>query len=55
MCLNCGCGMPEERHKPSDITLTDLKNAAKNHDMDVELAAQNIQSGVADLKSAGRI
>jgi hypothetical protein len=47
--------MPEERHEPSDITLTDLKNAAKNHDMDVELAAQNIQSGVADLKSAGRI
>jgi hypothetical protein len=55
MCLNCGCGMPEERHKPGDITLADLKKAAANHDMDVEAAAENINATMGDLKKAGRI
>jgi hypothetical protein len=55
MCMNCGCGQPEDRHKPGDITLSDLKQAARNHDMDVDTAAQNITSAAAELKQAGRI
>jgi len=55
MCMNCACGQPEERHKPGDITLADLKQAAGNHDMDVDTAAQNITSAAAELKQAGRI
>ena len=55
MCLNCGCGMPEHRHKPGDITLGDLKQAAKNHDMDVDTAVQNFVSATEELKQAGRI
>ena len=45
MCMNCGCGSYCERHKPTDITLDDLKAAAEGHDMDVEQAADNIQAG----------
>ena len=55
MCLNCGCGMPETRHKPGDITLSDLRTAAQNHDMEVEQAADNIHNAARELKQAGRI
>ena len=45
MCMNCGCGSYSESHKPTDITLDDLKAAAEGHDMDLEQAADNIQAG----------
>jgi hypothetical protein len=47
--------MPDDRHKPGDITLSDLTQAARNHDMEVEQAADNIHSAAAELKQAGRI
>jgi hypothetical protein len=47
--------MPDDRHKPGDITLTDLKAAAKNHDIEVEQAADNIHNAARELKQAGRI
>jgi hypothetical protein len=55
MCMNCGCGLPEERHKLGDITLSDLKQAASNHDMDIDAATENIRTAAAELKQAGRI
>ena len=36
MCMNCGCGQVNERHKPTDITIDDLTAAAKGHEMEVE-------------------
>jgi hypothetical protein len=53
--MNCGCGLPEERHKLGDITLSDLKQAAKNHDMEVDAAVDNMKSAAGELKQAGRI
>lgn len=55
MCLNCACGQHESKHKPTDITLSDLKAAAKGHDMEVEEAADNIHNAARELKQAGRI
>jgi hypothetical protein len=55
MCMNCGCGKNEERHKPTDITLSDLTAAAKGHDMEVEKAADNIHDGARALKKSGKI
>jgi hypothetical protein len=55
MCLNCACGEHNERHKPGDITLDDLKKAAQNHDMEVEQAADNIHNAARELKKAGKI
>ena len=45
MCMNCGCGEYNERHKPTDITLNDLQEAARGHEMEVEQAADNIHNG----------
>jgi hypothetical protein len=55
MCMNCGCGQYDERHKPTDITLSDLREAARGHDMEVEQAADNIHNGARELKQAGKI
>ncbi|MGI8915862.1 MAG: hypothetical protein ACR2JY_19145 [Chloroflexota bacterium] len=54
MCLNCGCDEPNERHKPGDITLDDLKKAAKNHDMPVEQAADNIHAAARQARTGGK-
>jgi hypothetical protein len=55
MCLNCACGEVETKHKPTDITLSDLRAAAKGHDMVVEQAADNIHNTAEELKAAGKI
>jgi hypothetical protein len=55
MCMNCGCGDHNERLKPTDITLDDLKAAAQGHEMPVEEAVDNIHASARDLKVAGRI
>lgn len=43
MCVSCGCGMPNERHKTGDITMQDLEKAAGNHNLKVEQVVENIQ------------
>jgi hypothetical protein len=43
MCLNCGCGEYDNRHKPSDITMEDLASAAEGQGMEVREAATNMQ------------
>ena len=50
MCMNCGCGQYDEKHKPTDITKGMLEAAAKGHDMDVEQAADNIHNGARELR-----
>ncbi len=55
MCMSCGCGEPNERHKAGDITLSDLKKAASNHELEVEQTADNIHNAARDMKKAGKI
>ena len=51
MCMNCGCGEWNERHKPSDITLDDLQSAADGQNMPLEKAADNIHQGARQVRS----
>lgn len=55
MCISCGCGAPETRHKDGDITLSDLKKAAQNHDLEVEETADNIHNAAREMKQKGEI
>lgn len=55
MCLNCACGDHDTKHKPTDITLSELKAAAKGQNMEVEQAADNIHNAARELKQAGTI
>jgi hypothetical protein len=55
MCLNCGCGEYDSRHKATDIVTDDLKAAAEGHNMEVEQAADNIHDAARKLRAAGRV
>ena len=49
MCLNCGCGEPETRHKETDITADDVRKAAAGTPMD-----QTIQNMRTSLDKMGQ-
>jgi hypothetical protein len=49
MCLNCGCGEPEKRHHPTDITRKDVQQAADGGEMSFEEAASNVQASLAKI------
>jgi hypothetical protein len=61
MCMNCGCGEPEKRHHPTDITSDDLQRAADGGGIGLHEAARNLQEssqalagdGMTSGKSAG--
>ena len=44
MCLNCGCGEPETRHKDTDITADDLRKASAGTPL--EQTIQNIRTSL---------
>ena len=52
--MNCGCGEYSTRHKPTDITLDDLKQAAEGQDMDLEKSADNIHQAARTLRQQGK-
>lgn len=51
MCMSCGCGKPNERHKPGDITQDDLEKAAKNSKIDLETVADNIHESAKNIRA----
>jgi hypothetical protein len=54
MCLDCGCGEPNDRHGDDrHITMDDVKAAAEASEISVDEAARNIADGVRQAQSAG--
>lgn len=49
MCLNCGCGEPETRHKETDITADDVRQASAGKPLD-----QTVQNMRASLDKMGQ-
>ena len=49
MCLNCGCGEPETRHKETDITADDVRDAASGSSLD-----QTVQNMRTSLDKMGQ-
>lgn len=46
MCLDCGCGKPNDNHgDPRHITMSQIEEAAKASGISPREAVQNIQSG----------
>jgi hypothetical protein len=54
MCLNCGCGEPDERHQPTDITREDLQRAADGSGASLEQATKNMTASLEKLASTNR-
>lgn len=55
MCLNCGCGKPNEDHgNPANITAGDLRRAGEANDQSLRQSAQHIVETVGLLEASGR-
>jgi hypothetical protein len=50
--MNCGCGEPDARHQPTDITREDLQRAADGSGISLEEAADNVRTSLASLGEA---
>jgi hypothetical protein len=49
MCMNCGCGEPDARHQPTDITREDLQRAADGSGISLEEAAGNVRTSLESI------
>jgi hypothetical protein len=54
MCLNCGCGEYDERHKPSDITMEDIAKAAEGQGMEMKETLANMQESLSGAAKASQ-
>ena len=56
MCMNCGCGEPEERHdSPSNITRSDLERAGEANGQTLAETMRNLQEAYrSDRVRAGQ-
>jgi hypothetical protein len=44
MCMNCGCGEPEDRHgDPANITRSDLERASEANGQTLDETMRNLQ------------
>jgi hypothetical protein len=51
MCLTCGCGDPDRRQRPTDITLTDMTRAATGSHKPVADVIRNIRVACERLEA----
>lgn len=52
MCLDCGCGKPNDDHGDSrHITMNDVERAAEASGISTREAMDNISKGLADARS----
>jgi len=50
MCLNCGCGAPEDRHgDDSNITASDLREAAQANGQSLDETVRNMRAGLDQM------
>jgi len=50
MCLNCGCGVPDDRHGSSaNIVTADLQRAAEANGQTLEETARNVAAAATEL------
>ena len=54
MCLNCGCGEPDARHQPTDITREDLKRAADGSGISMDEATRNVSTALESMGGSDR-
>ena len=53
MCMNCGCGEPDERHQPTDITREAFKRA-DGIGLSLDQATENMSASLKKVASTNR-
>ena len=51
MCMNCGCGELDTRHKDSDIVRDDVQRAADGQGASIEATAGHLEESLRQLRS----
>ena len=51
MCMNCGCGEVDTRHKDTDIVQQDIQQAAEGQGMSKDETIQNLESSMQQMRS----
>ena len=51
MCLNCGCGDPTRRQRPTDITQVDLRRAADGSHTSLASVIRNLRASLETLEA----
>lgn len=51
MCLNCGCGEVDKRHKDSDLVREDLQRAADGQGSSMDETVGNLEASLKDLRA----
>ena len=54
MCMNCGCGEPDKRHQPTDITREDFQRAADGSGVSLEEATANMTASLSKIGTPDR-
>lgn len=54
MCMNCGCGEPDERHQPTDITRDDFQRAADGSGLSLDQATKNMTESLSKIGATDR-
>lgn len=55
MCLNCGCGQPDKRHKETDLVREDVQRAADGQGSSLEETVRNIETSLRELRSGSGV
>jgi hypothetical protein len=51
MCMNCGCGEVDTRHKETDIVQQDIQRAAEGQGMSQEETIRNLEASMQQMRS----
>jgi hypothetical protein len=54
MCMNCGCGQLDTRHKDTDIVGGDIQKAADGQGLPKDETVRNLESSLQQLRSERR-
>ena len=53
MCMNCGCGQLDTRHKDTDIVREDIQSAAKGQGSSLEETTRNMSASLQRMGTTG--
>ena len=51
MCMNCGCGMLDTRHKDTDLVREDVRSAAHGQGSSVEDTLENLEQSIRKMRA----
>lgn len=54
MCMNCGCGELDTRHKETDLVSDDVRRAAEGQSQPVDQTIGNLEAALQQLRTTER-